>query len=161
MFFQKVFLKNFAKFTDKQLCWIVMKLQGSSLELYQKREHWCFPANSTKYLRTPIFYNISERLLQNVKSLELQNHKKQYAKETSWVIIYTEAFVCVLSVCGEKRPNILSNFLTQSVHFNFISEICFKRHIKRKFIIRLSCVVLARTTDVSFNQTHIPKDLLF
>lgn len=108
-----------------------------------------------------IFYNICERLLQNVKSLELQNHKKQYAKETSWVIIYTEAFVCVLSVCGEKRPNILSNFLTQSVHFNFISEICFKRHIKRKFIIRLSCVVLARTTDVSFNQTHIPKDLLF
>ena len=48
MFFKKGVLKNFTKFTEKHLCWILffIKLQF---------QHRCFPVNVAKLLRTAFF----------------------------------------------------------------------------------------------------------
>ena len=56
---KKGVLKNFAKFTGKQLCWSlsfnkVAGLQAATL-LKTRLQHRSFPVNFVKILRTPIF----------------------------------------------------------------------------------------------------------
>ena len=57
VFYKKGVLKNFAKFTGKQLCQSLFfnKLQGSPTTLLKKKL-WdrCFPVNFVKFLGTPI-----------------------------------------------------------------------------------------------------------
>ena len=55
--YKKAFLKNFAIFTGKHLCWslCLIKLQAF--------RHRCFPVNIAKIFRTPILKNICKRLL--------------------------------------------------------------------------------------------------
>ena len=48
MFFKIIFLKNFAIFTGKHLCW--------SLCLIKLQTWGCFPVNIAKFLRTSFFY---------------------------------------------------------------------------------------------------------
>ena len=64
---RKGLLRNFAKFTGKQLCQILFfnKVAGlRSATLLKKRLwHWCFPANFAKFLRIPFLQNTSRRLL--------------------------------------------------------------------------------------------------
>ena len=63
-------LRNFTKFTGKQLCLGLFSNKVAGLRpttLLKKRLwHRCFPANSVKFLTTP-FYNTSERLLLNIE----------------------------------------------------------------------------------------------
>ena len=60
---EKGVFKNFTNFTGKHLCW--SKLQGWRAYNFIKKNflHSCFPVNFAKFLRTPIFKNICERLL--------------------------------------------------------------------------------------------------
>ena len=43
----EIFLKNFALFTGKHLCWILF--------FNQRLQHRCFTVNIAKILRTPMF----------------------------------------------------------------------------------------------------------
>ena len=67
MFYKKVVLTNFAKFTGKHLShsFFFNKVAGlSPATLFKKRlRHRCFPMNFAKFLRTPFLQNISGRLL--------------------------------------------------------------------------------------------------
>ena len=62
VFCKKGVLKNLAKLTGKHLCWSLFfnKVAGLRLAtLLKKRlQHWCFPVNFAKFLRTPFFYRI-------------------------------------------------------------------------------------------------------
>ena len=63
VFYKKVVLRNFAKFTGKHLCQGLSfnKVVGRALQLDWKRDwHRCFPANIVKILRTPF---LTEHLL--------------------------------------------------------------------------------------------------
>ena len=63
-------LKNFAKFTEKHLCWslFLLKLQPSGLKCFFKRlQHRRFPVSFAKFLRTPILQHTSEQLLLKFK----------------------------------------------------------------------------------------------
>ena len=64
---KKAVLKFFAIFIEKTLSW--------SLFLIELFQHWCFPVNIAKILRTPILKNICERLLLNVIS---NSNEEQY-----------------------------------------------------------------------------------
>ena len=59
VFCKKGVLKNLAKLTGKHLCWSLFfnKVAGLRLAtLLKKRlQHWCFPVNFAKFLRTPFF----------------------------------------------------------------------------------------------------------
>ena len=48
---KKAVLKNFAKFTEKQLCWSLFLNKIAGLRLQHRR----FPVNFVKFLRTPLF----------------------------------------------------------------------------------------------------------
>ena len=48
VFYKKVVLKNFAKFTGKHLCQSLFLIKLQALGL-------CFPVNFAKFLRTPFF----------------------------------------------------------------------------------------------------------
>ena len=68
---RKGFLRNFAKFTGKHLCQSlffnkVACLRPSTLALWQRLWHRCFPVNFANLLRTPFLRKTSERLLLNV-----------------------------------------------------------------------------------------------
>ena len=54
---RKDFLRNFAKFTERHLC------QRRATLLKKRLWHRCFPANFTKFPRTPFLQNTSGRLL--------------------------------------------------------------------------------------------------
>ena len=56
---RKVVLRNFAKFTRKDLC------QSLFFNKAKRLWHSCFPVNFTKFLRTSILQNTSGRLLLN------------------------------------------------------------------------------------------------
>ena len=63
---KKGVLKKFVNFTEKHLCWslFLIKLQVWACIFIKKRlQHWCFPVNFAKFLRTCILKNICERLL--------------------------------------------------------------------------------------------------
>ena len=73
MFYKIVVLKDFAKFTGKHLCWsffvkrracnsIKKSLRACSF-IKNRFEHQCFPMNFMKFLKTPLLYNTSGRLL--------------------------------------------------------------------------------------------------
>ena len=57
VFSKKVVLRNFAKFTGKHLCQLLFfnKVVGMRPATLLKKRLWhsCFPANFTKFLRTP------------------------------------------------------------------------------------------------------------
>ena len=58
-------LRNFTKFTGKQLCQSLFlnKVAGlSTATLLKKRLHRCFPVNFAKFLRTPFLQNTTVRL---------------------------------------------------------------------------------------------------
>ena len=67
MFYKKVVLGNFAKFTGKHLChshFFNKVADLSPATLFKKRLwHRCFPINFSKFLRTPFLQNISGRLI--------------------------------------------------------------------------------------------------
>ena len=57
-------LKNFVIFTEKHLCLSLFLMKLQTCRFIEKNlQHWCFPLHVSKYLRTPILKNISERLL--------------------------------------------------------------------------------------------------
>ena len=78
---KKVFLKTFAKFTEKHPCRspFLTNLQVWRLQFYQERLlHRCFPVNFAKFLRTSFLQNTSGRLLlwlNKVKSSSGEHHK--------------------------------------------------------------------------------------
>ena len=67
---RKGVLRNFAKFTGKQLCQSLFLNKVAGLRtatLLKKRlMHRCFPVNFAKFLRTPSLENTSRRLLLNI-----------------------------------------------------------------------------------------------
>ena len=67
MFYEKVVLRNFTKFTGKHLCQGLFfnKVAGlTSATLFKKGLwHSCFPVNFAKFLGTPFLHNTSGRLL--------------------------------------------------------------------------------------------------
>ena len=60
VFCKKGVLKNFAKFTGKDLCQSVFfnKVAGFRPAILLKKRlwHWCFPVNFTKFLENTLFY---------------------------------------------------------------------------------------------------------
>ena len=62
MFCKKGFLRHFAKFIGKLLCWSLFfhKVVG---RLEKRLQHSCFSVNFTRFFRTTILYSICERLL--------------------------------------------------------------------------------------------------
>ena len=64
---RKGVLRNFAKFTGKQLCQSLFfnKVAGLMPATLLKKRLWhsCFPVNFAKFLRTPFLHNTSGRLL--------------------------------------------------------------------------------------------------
>ena len=68
VFYKIGVLKNFAKFTEKHVCWSLFfdkVMSAGSLQLYQKMrlQHRCFSVNFTKFLKAPFLQNTSGRLL--------------------------------------------------------------------------------------------------
>ena len=61
----KIILRNFPKFTGKHLCKCLLFNKVAGLRPLSKRTLWhrCFPANFSKFLRTPFLQNTSGRLL--------------------------------------------------------------------------------------------------
>ena len=59
VFYKKRFLKNFAIFTGKHLCWSFSLIIFFKMRL----QHRCVPVNIAEFLRAPILKNICERLL--------------------------------------------------------------------------------------------------
>ena len=76
---EKGVFKNFTNFTGKHLCW--SKLQGWRAYNFIKKNflHSCFPVNFAKFLRTPIFKNICERLLLHLHVILFTMHEKDTA----------------------------------------------------------------------------------
>ena len=78
---KKGVLRNFTKFTGKHLCQSlffnkVAGLRPATFLLKKTPQHRCFPVNITKFLRTPILKNISERLLLklgNLRNIQIFN----------------------------------------------------------------------------------------
>ena len=64
---RKFFLRNFAKFTGKNLCQSLYFNKAADLSpatlSKQRLLHRCFPVNFAKFLRTPFLQNTSVRLL--------------------------------------------------------------------------------------------------
>ena len=58
-------LKNFAIFTEKQLCWNLFLNKNAGLQSWnfikRRLQHRFFPVNIAKFLRTPVLENICER----------------------------------------------------------------------------------------------------
>ena len=48
-------LKNFAKFTEKYLCWSLFFRMRSATLLRKRTQDRCFPVNFAKFFRTPFF----------------------------------------------------------------------------------------------------------
>ena len=66
VFCKKGFLRNFAKFTGKQLCQCLFFNKVAGLRLW----HRCLPVNFTKVLRTPFFIeHLQWVLLCNIKTV--------------------------------------------------------------------------------------------
>ena len=67
LWYEKVVLRNFAKFTGKHLYQGLFfdKVAGLRPTTLSKKKLWhrCFPVNFAKFLRTTFLQNISERLL--------------------------------------------------------------------------------------------------
>ena len=57
LFCKEIVLKTFSKFTGKHLCRSLFfnKVVGPATILKKRLRHWCFPANFTKFLRTPFY----------------------------------------------------------------------------------------------------------
>ena len=87
MFFKIVFLKNFANFTGKHLCWSLFFNKAAGLQTFIKKrlEHRCFPVKFTKFL-------IKSNLILDENGLE-KIHFCYYLLQTN---IYSEA-ACLLS----------------------------------------------------------------
>ena len=66
VFCKKGVLKNFAKFTGKQLCQSLFFNKVAGLR------HCCFPVNFAKFLVITFLQNISRRLLLNLQVLYLK-----------------------------------------------------------------------------------------
>ena len=68
MFYIKAAFKIFLFFTGKRLRWSLF-FEVADLQAYKfmkkRLQHWCFPVNIVKFLRTPILKNICELLLLN------------------------------------------------------------------------------------------------
>ena len=92
-------LKNFAKFTWKDLCQslFLIKLQASHETLLIRRLwHKCFPVNFAKYLRTPILQNTSEQLLLSIYHTKINTYqvpnilkwcRRRYQNKTIFLLI--------------------------------------------------------------------------
>ena len=87
MFFKIVFLKNFANFTGKHLCWSLFFNKAAGLQTFIKKrlEHRCFPVKFTKFL-------IKSNIMLGENGLE-KIHFCYYLLQTN---IYSEA-ACLLS----------------------------------------------------------------
>ena len=87
MFFKIVFLKNFANFTGKHLCWSLLFNKAAGLQTFIKKrlEHRCFPVKFTKFL-------IKSNIMLGENGLE-KIHFCYYLLQTN---IYSEA-ACLLS----------------------------------------------------------------
>ena len=69
VFYKKIVLNNMSIFTGKYLCCFFFNKNAGlqACNFIKKRlKHRCFPANTTKFLRTPILKNICERMLLGV-----------------------------------------------------------------------------------------------
>ena len=64
MFYKKGILKNFAKFTGKQLCLSLLYYTCPATLLKKRPWHMCFPVNFAKFLRTFFIENLRSLLLQ-------------------------------------------------------------------------------------------------
>ena len=77
---KKVLLKNFTKFTVKQLRWSLFLSKVSGLRpatlLKKMLQERCFPVNFVKFLRTPFLQNTSQWLLLFVIHLTVSFCKK-------------------------------------------------------------------------------------
>ena len=77
---KKMFFKNFAKFTGKQIYRIfffdkVAGLQAATLSK-KRLPCKCFPVNFDKFLRTPFLLNTSRRLFLSTPRILLKPHKE-------------------------------------------------------------------------------------
>ena len=76
VFYKKCFLKNFAKFTGKQLCQSLFLTNAASLRSassFKKRlQHRSFPVNFAKFLRTTFLQNTWQWHLWNSSDLPLK-----------------------------------------------------------------------------------------
>ena len=63
VFYNKVILKNFAKFIEKDLCWSL---------LIKRLWHRCFPVNFTKYLRAHFYKRPPGKCLLGITIKDMQ-----------------------------------------------------------------------------------------
>ena len=94
----KGILRNFAKFTGRQLC------QSLFLNKFAGLWHSCFPVNFAKFLRTPFLQNTSGRLLLLLRNCFWLNWTK-YRSSCSRLLLRTDVLKCfretpVVEVCN-------------------------------------------------------------
>ena len=68
VFYKKVILKNFTMFTEKPLCCSLFLNKNTGLQSWnfikKRLQHRFFPVNIARFLRTPFFKSICERLFE-------------------------------------------------------------------------------------------------
>ena len=82
MFCKKGVLKSCPIFTRKHLCWSLFDTLGVNF-ITKRLQHRYFPANITKFLRSPIFKNICKQLHLNMELQYAQQHTNNNTVEWS------------------------------------------------------------------------------
>ena len=86
MFFKIGVLKNFANFTRKHLC--------CSLFNKKRLRHRCFPVKCANFLRTPLFTEDLQWLLQNNALNNLSNATLSNLTQPQYMVSTQRAFTC-------------------------------------------------------------------
>ena len=87
---RKGVLRNFAKFTGKDLCQILFFNKVASLTpatlLKERLWHRCFPVSFAKFLRTPFLQNTSRRLLRSRYILHKLGNSTLFSKNVIFML---------------------------------------------------------------------------
>ena len=112
---KKIILKNFTRFTGKQMCWSLLfnKVSGQRLKtLLKKRlQHRCFLANFAKFLRTLFLQNTPGQLLLtflfyrvSVNGYLYKKFSRNLVKMLDWPCLKI-AYLNVKNICNSKVQN--------------------------------------------------------
>ena len=94
------FLKSFANFTGKHLCWslFLKNLQAEGLQLHKKRLRYvCFPVKLAKFLRTPFLTEHLQWLLLHLQWLRLYFFKEVQFNESHLTAISQHCYEVLIS----------------------------------------------------------------
>ena len=105
---EKGFLKNFANFTGKHLCWSVfLKVRKNFVK--KILQHRCFSVKLAKFLRTPTLKNICQRLLLYMRQVAVQ--------------CWFQTLFSVLFYNDKKGTNLLRSWSRGKILFEFFNKL--------------------------------------